>query len=111
RLKAGVIVLRVQIDTVERKMFRYILPTINSPPYEAQLDVLIESGANVVETAENEAMVYVPKFKAAGVKVNHECAAVRHAITAETRLRRLTPHGRANFCCCRGIAGREGHPR
>nr|WP_315593210.1 nitronate monooxygenase family protein [uncultured Cupriavidus sp.] len=60
-----------------------IFPTIKPPPYAEYIDAIIENGVGVVETAGNKALEYLPKLKAAGVKVIHKCVAVRHALTAE----------------------------
>jgi NAD(P)H-dependent flavin oxidoreductase YrpB (nitropropane dioxygenase family) len=61
-----------------------IFPTINPPPYEAYIDAIIASGVTVVETAGNGAIKFIPKLKAAGIKIIHKCVAVRHAIKAES---------------------------
>ena len=60
-----------------------IFPTITPPPYEAYIDVIIDKGVKVVETAGNKAVDFMPKMKAAGIKIIHKCVAVRHALTAE----------------------------
>ena len=60
-----------------------ILPTINPPPYEAYLDVVIGSGVKILETAGNNPKEFIAKAKAAGVKIIHKCVAVRHALSAE----------------------------
>ncbi|WP_029050134.1 nitronate monooxygenase family protein [Cupriavidus sp. amp6] len=60
-----------------------IFPTIKPPPYAEYIDAIIENGVGVVETAGNKALEYLPRLKAAGVKVIHKCVAVRHALTAE----------------------------
>lgn len=60
-----------------------LLPSINPPPYEAYLDVVIDSGVKVLETAGNNPREFIAKAKAAGVKVVHKCEAVRHALSAE----------------------------
>ena len=60
-----------------------LLPSINPPPYEAHLDVVIDSGVKVLETAGNNPREFIAKAKAAGVKVVHKCVAVRHALSAE----------------------------
>jgi nitronate monooxygenase len=60
-----------------------IFPTIKPPPYDEYLDVIISKGVGVVETAGNKAIDYMPKLKAAGVKIIHKCVAVRHALSAE----------------------------
>jgi nitronate monooxygenase len=60
-----------------------IFPTISPPPYEAYIDVIIEKGVKVVETAGNKAADYWPKLKAAGIVILHKCVAVRHALSAQ----------------------------
>ena len=60
-----------------------IFPTIKPPPYAEYIDVIIEKGVKIVETAGNKAIDYMPTMKAAGIKIVHKCVAVRHAHTAE----------------------------
>lgn len=60
-----------------------ILPSANPPPYEAYLDVVINSGVKILETAGNNPKEFIIKAKAAGVKIIHKCTAVRHALSAE----------------------------
>lgn len=60
-----------------------IFPTIKPPPYEAYIDVIIDKGVRIVETAGNKAVDFIPKMKAAGITIIHKCVAVRHAQTAE----------------------------
>lgn len=60
-----------------------ILPSTNPPPYEAYLDVVIDSGVKVLETAGNNPGEFIEKARAAGVRVIHKCTAVRHALSAE----------------------------
>ena len=60
-----------------------ILPSANPPPYEAYLDVVINSGVKILETAGNNPKEFIVKAKAAGVKIIHKCTAVRHALSAE----------------------------
>lgn len=60
-----------------------ILPSINPPPYEAYLDVIIESGIKVLETAGNNPKEFILKAKAADVKILHKCTSVRHALSSE----------------------------
>jgi nitronate monooxygenase len=60
-----------------------ILPSINPPPYEQYLDVAIESGIKVVETAGNSPKEFIGKMKQHGIKIVHKCTAVRHALSAE----------------------------
>lgn len=60
-----------------------ILPTASPPPYEAYIDVIIDSGVKVIETAGNNPKEFIAKLKAANVKIVHKCTAVRHALSAE----------------------------
>ncbi|MGE8068664.1 NAD(P)H-dependent flavin oxidoreductase [Pseudomonas sp. NPDC089569] len=60
-----------------------LLPSINPPPYARYLDVIIESGVKILETAGNNPGEHIARAKAAGIKVIHKCVAVRHALSAE----------------------------
>lgn len=60
-----------------------ILPTINPVPYDEYVNVAVEEGINVIETAGANPEPYMPLFKEHGVKVIHKCTAVRHALKAE----------------------------
>ena len=60
-----------------------ILPSITPPPYAEYMQVIMDSGIRIVETAGNNPRDYAPKFKAAGITVVHKCTSVRHAISAE----------------------------
>ena len=60
-----------------------ILPTLKPVNYDAYMDVIIDSGIKFVETAGRNPEPYLPKLKAAGVKVIHKCTSVRHALKAE----------------------------
>jgi nitronate monooxygenase len=60
-----------------------ILPTIKPVPYNEFMDVIVGSGIKIVETAGNNPDTYIPKLRAAGIKVIHKCTAVRHALKAE----------------------------
>jgi len=60
-----------------------ILPTLSPPPYADYLDVIIEGGVRIVETAGNSPREYIAKFKAADIKIVHKCTTVRHALSAE----------------------------
>ncbi|MHB9797464.1 NAD(P)H-dependent flavin oxidoreductase [Pseudomonas sp. MT3] len=61
-----------------------LLPSINPPPYEQYLDVIIASGVKVLETAGNNPGEFIAKAKAAGMTVIHKCVAVRHALKAQS---------------------------
>jgi nitronate monooxygenase len=60
-----------------------ILPTLVPRPYGEYIDAIIESGVKIVETAGNNPEPFLPKLKAAGIKVVHKCTAVRHGVKAE----------------------------
>jgi NADH:quinone reductase (non-electrogenic) len=60
-----------------------ILPTLSPPPYADYIDVIIEAGVRIVETAGNSPREYIAKFKAADIKIVHKCTTVRHALSAE----------------------------
>ena len=60
-----------------------ILPTLTPPPYADYLDVIIESGVRIIETAGNNPREYMAKLKAAGIRIVHKCTTVRHALSAE----------------------------
>ena len=59
------------------------LPTFADPPYDEYIDAIIDGGIRVVETAGRSPEKYLPKMKAAGIKVVHKCTSVRHALKAE----------------------------
>lgn len=60
-----------------------ILPTLVPRPYGEYIDAIIDSGVKIVETAGNNPEPFLPKLKAAGIKVVHKCTAVRHGVKAE----------------------------
>ena len=59
------------------------LPAFAAPPYNEYIDVIIDAGIRVVETAGRSPEAYLAKMKAAGITVIHKCTSVRHALTAE----------------------------
>jgi nitronate monooxygenase len=60
-----------------------ILPTVKPPPYSEYLDVAIERGVRIIETAGNSPRDFIGRMKSAGVKLIHKCTSVRHALSAE----------------------------
>jgi nitronate monooxygenase len=62
-----------------------ILPAIVPPPYEKYVDVIIEEGIKVVETAGNNPGPHINKLKSAPHKIFiiHKCTAIRHALSAQ----------------------------
>ncbi|MDG1312171.1 MAG: nitronate monooxygenase family protein [Porticoccaceae bacterium] len=59
------------------------LPSMTPPDYPGLIQVVIDGGVKVVETAGNNPAPYMPALKEAGIKVIHKCTAVRHALKAE----------------------------
>ncbi len=51
--------------------------------YDDYLDVIIDSGVKIVETAGRSPEPFMERFKANGIVVIHKCVAVRHALKAE----------------------------
>jgi len=51
--------------------------------YDDYLDVIINSGVKIVETAGRSPEPFMDRFKEAGIKVIHKCVAVRHALKAQ----------------------------
>jgi nitronate monooxygenase len=60
-----------------------LLPTLIPRNYDAYIDAIIGSDIKIIETAGRSPVPYLPKFKAAGVKVIHKCTSVRHGLSAE----------------------------
>ena len=59
-----------------------LLPSITPPPYAEYVNVIIQEGIKVVETAGNNPGEHVKKFKQAGIIVIHKCTSIRHALSA-----------------------------
>jgi len=60
-----------------------ILPARKPPPYAEYMQVCVEEGIAVVETAGANPEPYLPLFHEHGIKVLHKCTSVRHALKAE----------------------------
>ena len=60
------------------------LPAVTPPDYAGLIEVIIDGGVRIVETAGNNPAKWMPMLKAAGVKVIHKCTSVRHALKAES---------------------------
>mmetsp|Transcript_35 Transcript_35/g.93 ORF Transcript_35/g.93 Transcript_35/m.93 type:complete len:344 (+) Transcript_35:160-1191(+) len=61
-----------------------ILPTMGTPPpYAEYVQVIIEEGVKVVETAGSNPKPFIQAFKKAGVITIHKCVTMRHALSAE----------------------------
>jgi len=59
------------------------LPSMTPPDYPGLIEVIINNGVSVVETAGRNPAVYMPAMKDAGIKVIHKCTSVRHSIKAQ----------------------------
>ena len=59
------------------------LPSMTPPDYPGLIEVIINNGVKVVETAGRNPAVYMPSMKEAGIKVIHKCTSVRHSIKAQ----------------------------
>lgn len=59
------------------------LPTLNPPDYPNYIQAIIDGGVKIVETAGNNPREWMPRLKAAGIKVIHKCTSIRHALKAE----------------------------
>lgn len=51
--------------------------------YDDYVNVILDSGVKIIETAGRSPEPFMQRFQAAGVKVIHKCVAVRHALKAE----------------------------
>ncbi len=60
------------------------LPAVTAPDYPGFVQVIVESGVKVVETAGNNPAKWLPALKEAGIKVIHKCTSVRHSLKAES---------------------------
>mmetsp|Transcript_80299 Transcript_80299/g.186471 ORF Transcript_80299/g.186471 Transcript_80299/m.186471 type:complete len:330 (+) Transcript_80299:54-1043(+) len=60
-----------------------LLPVGVPPDYDGIIQVCIEEGVKIVETAGRNPEAVIKKFKDAGIYVIHKCVAVRHALTAQ----------------------------
>lgn len=59
------------------------LPGMSAPDYPGYVQVIIEAGIKVVETAGRSPEAYMEALKGADIKVIHKCTSVRHALKAE----------------------------
>ena len=60
------------------------LPTLIPKDYGSLIDVMVDEGINIVETAGRNPEPYVERIKAGGAKVVHKCTSVRFAKKAES---------------------------
>jgi nitronate monooxygenase len=60
-----------------------MLPSINPPPYERYLDVILRAQVTAIETAGKVPPDFIAAAKAAGIKVIHKCVSLRHALAAQ----------------------------
>ena len=60
-----------------------LLPTLKPPPYADYVQVILDQGVKIIETAGNSPKAFIPALKAHGVVIVHKCTTVRHALSAE----------------------------
>ncbi|CAE7732718.1 unnamed protein product, partial [Symbiodinium microadriaticum] len=60
-----------------------ILPMFSKVDYGAYVDVICNSGIDIVETAGRPPGEFISKFKEHGIKIIHKCVTTRHARSAE----------------------------
>ena len=60
-----------------------LLPALRPVKYEEYIEVILQEGVGIVETAGRNPEPYVKLFREGAVKVIHKCTAVRFARTAE----------------------------
>jgi NAD(P)H-dependent flavin oxidoreductase YrpB (nitropropane dioxygenase family) len=59
------------------------LPSLTPPDYPGLIQVIIDAGVPIVETAGRNPAAYLPALKEAGIKVIHKCTSVRHSLKAQ----------------------------
>lgn len=59
------------------------LPSLTPPDYPGLVQVIIDGGVKIVETAGRNPEQVMPALKGAGIKVIHKCTSVRHSLKAE----------------------------
>lgn len=60
------------------------LPTLKPVNYDDYIEVIIQSGVKIVETAGRNPSGYVEKLKSNNVKIIHKCTSIRHALKAQS---------------------------
>ena len=60
------------------------LPSVTPPDYPGLIEVIIDGGVKVVETAGNNPAKWLPMLKEAQIKVIHKCTSVRHSLKAHS---------------------------
>jgi len=60
------------------------LPSLTPPDYPGLVQVIIDAGVPIVETAGRNPAEYLPALKEAGIKVIHKCTSVRHSLKAQS---------------------------
>jgi len=60
-----------------------LLPSLAPPDYPAYIQVVIDEGIKIVETAGRKPDDFIKIFKKHGIIVIHKCVAIRHALSAQ----------------------------
>ncbi|KAA0259036.1 nitronate monooxygenase [Deferribacter autotrophicus] len=59
------------------------LPTLRPVNYDAYIDVIVDKGIKIIETAGRNPEPYMEKLKNNNITVIHKCTSVRHALKAQ----------------------------
>ncbi len=59
------------------------LPTLKPVDYDAYVNVIVQMGVKIVETAGRNPEKYMDKLKGNDIKVIHKCTSIRHALKAQ----------------------------
>jgi NADH:quinone reductase (non-electrogenic) len=60
-----------------------LLPRMSGAPYSEYIQVIVEAGIRIVETAGNKPQEYIEELRKHGIVVIHKCTSVRHAVSAQ----------------------------
>ncbi|OSS42179.1 Enoyl-[acyl-carrier-protein] reductase [FMN] [Desulfurella amilsii] len=60
------------------------LPTLKPVNYDTYIEIVIQSGIKIVETAGANPANYIEKLKNNNVKIIHKCTSIRHALKAQS---------------------------
>ena len=82
------------------------LPTLIPKDYGSLIDVIVDEGIGIVETAGRNPEPYMERIKAGGAKVVHKCTSVRFAKKAEAI---GCDYVSIDGCECAGPPRRRGH--
>jgi len=64
-------------------LFVTVLPALSPPDYPSYIQVIIDEGIRICETAGRSPAEIIKPLKEAGIIVIHKCVAIRHALSAQ----------------------------